>query len=60
MALSSGDIDENSVEYENDEVTCKAITNFVDEGNIPKNSTPNQITSHTLDSKSYDQAKKTL
>ena len=45
MALSSGDIDENLVEFEKDEATYKATTNFVDEGNSPNNSTPNPITS---------------
>ena len=44
MAFSSGDIDENLVEFEKDEATSKAMTNFVDEGNTPKNSTPNPIT----------------
>ena len=45
MALSLDEVFENVVEYENEGADSSATSNFVDEGDIPTNSTPNQLTS---------------
>ena len=44
MAISLDEAFENVVEYEND-ADSSATSNFVDEGDIPTNSTPNQSNS---------------
>ena len=44
MAISLDEAFENVVEYEND-ADSSATSNFVDEGDIPTNSTPNQLNS---------------
>ena len=50
MAISLDEAFENVVEYEKD-ADSSAKSNFVDEGDIPTNSTPNQSNSIDLESK---------
>ena len=45
MAIPVDEVFENVVECENDDADSSATSNFVDEGDIPTNSTPNQLTS---------------
>ena len=45
MAISLDEAFENVVEYENNDADSSATSNFVDEGDIPTNSTPNESNS---------------
>ena len=45
MTIPVDGVFENVVEYESDDADSSATSNFVDEGNIPKDSTPNQSNS---------------
>ena len=42
MAIPLDEAFENVVECENDDADSSATSNFVDEGDIPTNSTPNE------------------
>ena len=59
MAISLEEAFENVVEYEND-ADSSATSNFVDEGDIPTNSTPNQSNSSSLQSVMKRKAKHLL
>ena len=49
MAIPVDDeVFENVVECENDDADSSATSNFVDEGDIPTNSTPNRLNSSKI------------
>ena len=45
MTIPVNEVFENLVELENDDADSSATLNFVDEGDIPTNSTPNKSNS---------------
>ena len=45
MTIPAEEVFENVVECESDDADSSATSNFVDEGDIPTNSTPNQSNS---------------
>ena len=50
MTIPVDEVFENVVEYESDDADSSATSNFVDEGDIPTNSTPNQLNSMSSNS----------